>query len=212
MTSGSGGGMSLLFSFPWEVSVRYGSGSGLLAFADGEWWRVITAMFLHGGLVHFGFNSMALLSLGPIMESEYGTERFWVVYLASGIVGNLAHMATSGPGVVGASGALCGLIGLLIAFGTRVRTQATAHLKSAMIRFAFIMVVISLIPGVSWKAHFGGFACGYLLGWIVPNGQFRSKAQATFWQLVSLAGVILVLYCFYEISVHGADVFERYGI
>ena len=60
-----GGGLSLLGSFDTQLLLRFGAGLGALVFADGEWWRIIAPIFLHGGLLHFGFNTYVLLQLGP---------------------------------------------------------------------------------------------------------------------------------------------------
>lgn len=190
--------------FPIPIFLKYGAVFDAAVFDYGAWWRLATAMFLHGGLLHFAFNSYALLNLGPIVEAEFGTERFWFVYLCAGVAGNLLHivLAPLSP-VVGASGAICGLVGLLVAYGSRVRTGAAAALKQAMIRFSFLILIISLLPGVSWQAHLGGFATGFGLGWVVPTGRFRGRRDETLWQVLSLAGVLAVLYAFYKVAMEG---------
>ncbi len=195
-----GRGVGLFSSFGGEIFMKYGAVWNVAVFDFGQWWRLATAMFLHGGLLHFGFNSYVLLNLGPLVENEYGTERFWLVYLASGFFGNLVHVVLSPYPVVGASGAICGMVGLLLAFGSRVRTGSALMLRSAMVRFSVMILVISLLPGVSWQAHLGGFLTGLGLGWILPTGQFRGKETQTAWQLLALAGVLLVLFCFYRLA------------
>ena len=187
-----------------EVFWKYGAANAGAVFQLGDWWRLVTAMFLHGGLLHFGFNSMALLGLGPLVEGELGTERFWIVYLSTGFFGNLTHVFIERRfAVVGASVAICGLVGLLIAYGSRVRTRTSQNLKAAMLRFTVMIVIISLLPGVSWQGHLGGFLAGLGLGWIIPVGQFRSRQSAAGWRALSLAGVILVLFCFFQLTVRG---------
>lgn len=193
-------GLALLGAFSGAIFAKYGAVSAAAAFGFGEWWRLLTALFLHGGLLHFAFNSYALLGLGPLVEGEYGAERFWVVYLASGFLGNLAHVLLSPAPVVGASGAICGLVGVLIAYGSRVGTAGGRSVKAEMLRFAVLIGVISLMPGVSWQAHLGGLVGGLGLGWLVPTGEFRSRAAGALWQGLSLAGVILVLFCFYSLG------------
>ena len=207
---GEAQGLGRLIGFDLFTVYRYGASHGWLAAHDGEWWRLVTGIFLHGGLIHFGFNTYVLMQLGPLVESEYGTERFWVIYLTSGLVGNLA-VALLQPRVpvVGASGAIVGLVGLLIAYGSRIGTVGGQALRRTMIRYAIFILIISLLPGISLLAHAGGFVAGLVLGWIVPTGRFRSRATARTWQLLSLAGVVLVLFCFYQVSVHGTD-FQQY--
>lgn len=194
---GEGG---VFVSFSGGIIAKYGAVNAFFVEQFGTWWRLVTAMFLHGGLIHFFFNSYVLLGLGPLIEAEFGTERFWIVYFASGVIGNLVHVSLSPWGVVGASGAICGLVGLLIAYGSRVRTPATMAIRSSMLRFSVLILIMSFIPGVSWQAHLGGFATGFGLGWIVPTGQFRNRGTERLWQLLSLGAVLLVLYSFYRVA------------
>lgn len=200
----SGEGAGLFGSFNGRILDQFGAAYPAAVVMRGEWWLYVTAMFLHGGLLHFFFNSYCLLSLGPLIESEFGTERFWVVYFLSGVIGNVVHivMHSSNPvaAVVGASGAICGLVGLLIAYGSRVRTPATLALRTHMIRFSILILVISFLPGISMSAHVGGFLTGFGLGWVVPTGRFRSRSAATGWQALSLGAVLVVLYSFYKIA------------
>ncbi|MDX1387947.1 MAG: rhomboid family intramembrane serine protease, partial [Acidobacteriota bacterium] len=93
------GGTGFFWRFDTVLLIRFGaglSGSGYLpdgTWIDASWWRMVTAVFLHGGIVHFGFNSWVLMQLGPLSEAEYGMKRFWVIYLVSGVFGNLTHVA-----------------------------------------------------------------------------------------------------------------------
>ena len=76
----------------------------------GEWWRLITPIFLHGGLIHFLFNSYLLIHLGPLVEEIFGTYRYWVIYLCCGIAGSLFSQVPRFVNTVGASGAIMGLL------------------------------------------------------------------------------------------------------
>lgn len=186
-----------------ELYVKYGAAWGAAVFDGGHWWRLTTAMFVHGGLIHFGFNSYALLNLGPLMESEFGTERFWIIYLLTGIAGNLTHVLLSDPRrsfVVGASVALCGMVGVLLAYGWRLGTRTGQAIRAAMTRFAFMILIISLLPGISWQGHLGGFLAGLGLGWVIPLGKFRDRATAVVWQILAVAGVLFTLFCFYKLA------------
>ncbi len=190
----------LLSQFDGLSLVRFGSGFSPLTMDRGEWWRLVTPIFLHGGLLHFGFNSYALLQIGPLVEAEYGTERFAFVYLASGILGNLASQSLRTVNTVGASGALCGLIGLLLVFGIRKGGIAGTSFRSAMTQYAVYLLVFSLLPGVDLLCHLGGFAGGFLLGWIVPAGPARSRATAALWDALAFGSIALVLYSFYRVA------------
>jgi len=216
-TIGSGRSRGLLAAFDPITLVRFGSGLNLLTIAHGEWWRILTPIFLHGGLLHFGFNSYALLQIGPLVEEEYGTERFAVVYLVSGIFGNVFSqylrpylaqiLPWIGPGVhtVGASGALCGLIGLLIAYGTRRGGVAGTSLRSGMTQYAVYLLVFSLLPGIDLLCHLGGFLTGFALGFLVPAGPLRGPRAGALWEGLLLALVLVILFAFYRVAAHGAE-------
>lgn len=194
------GEASLLGAFGRELSYRFGSGWAP-AILHGEWWRLITPIFLHGGLIHFFFNSMVLLQLGPMVQELYDARRFWVIYLVSGILGNVAATVFNPRGgVVGASGAIFGLIGLLMIYGWRRGGVAGRQLKSFMARWAIIMFIISVLPGISFVAHAGGFLGGIILGMAVPYGHFRNRSSARIWEALSLAGVLLVLFAFLQVA------------
>jgi rhomboid protease GluP len=210
VASGQPTGLGRLMSFNVYDLLRLGGGLGSLAIHDGEWWRLVTSIFLHGGLLHFGFNSFVLLQLGPLVEETYGTEKFWVIYLWSGIAGNLAsQLAQQRVPVVGASGAIVGLIGLLLAYGIRRGGVIGGNIRSVMTRYAIYILVFSLLPGISLLSHAGGFAGGFLLGLVIPAGASRSRQAAAGFQMLAMAGVVLVLLSFYQVALHGGD-FLRY--
>jgi len=158
--------------------------------AGGEWWRLIPPIFLHGGLVHFFFNSYILLQLAPTVEEEYGTHRMLAAYLATGVGGFLttcAWSAVAGPRMsVGGSGAVLGLMGLLLAYGVRRGGGVGARVKAAIGQYVVYLFLISLLfRGVDHAAHVGGLATGFALGWIVPYGTYRTRAQAALWEGVA---------------------------
>jgi rhomboid protease GluP len=200
--SGGAGGLSFIGGFSLNTLVKFGGGAVALV-EGGDWWRLITPIFVHGGLIHFGFNSFVLLQLGPLVEEIYGTERFWVIYLAGGIVGNMAAVFLEPDPrkvVVGASGAIVGLIGLLLAYGIRRGGVVGGNIRSVMTRYAIYILVFSLLPGISLLAHAGGFVGGLMLGLIAPFGPFRSRATELAWQVLSLAGIALVFLCFWQVA------------
>jgi rhomboid protease GluP len=199
-------GLGLFSHFSGELLFRFGSGFSPVTLA-GEWWRVVTPIFLHGGILHFFFNSYVLLQLGPLVEEEFGTERFWVIYLLCGIAGSAASQFGSNlfrggaVNTVGASGAILGLMGLLLVYGWRRGGASGEALKSAMMRYAIYIVIFSLlVRGIDHVNHAGGFACGALLALIVPSGRYRSPAEARAWEVAAIAGVLLVVYCFYKVA------------
>jgi len=206
----SGGDLGLFKSFDGELLVRFGSGlSRPFRLSDGtvtggEWWRLITPIFLHGRLLHFFFNSYVLLQLGPIVEGIFGTARYWVIYLCCGIAGSAMSQLLRPVNTVGASGAIMGLMGLLLVYGWRRGGALGESLKASMLRFAVYIVIFSLlVRGIDHLNHVGGFACGALLALVVRAGAFRGRGEALFWQAASLAGVLLVLWAFYNVAAIG---------
>jgi rhomboid protease GluP len=202
---GGAEGLGIFSSFNLRLLYDFGAGYSPALFA-GEWWRVVTPIFLHAGVIHFFFNSYVLLQLGPLVENEFGTERFWVIYLLCGIVGSVASqlwtaMSPRPPISIGASGAIMGLMGLLLVYGWRRGGATGEALKSAMMRYAIYIVVFSLlVRGIDHVNHAGGFACGALLALIVPSGQYRGRSEARAWEVAAAAGILLVVYSFYKVA------------
>ena len=202
-------GFGRLLGFDGATLLRYGSGYPELTFGLGEWWRLITPLFLHAGILHFAMNSMALSSLGPLAEEEYGTERFGVIYLLSGLGGTLVAQYLGGVWTVGASGAICGLLGLMLVHGWRRGGAYGSAMQSVMARNAVMMVVMSLLPGIDWRSHLGGFLTGAACGLLIPWGPYRGRVAATIWSLAILACLGVCVAAFYSMAIHGADTVQR---
>jgi len=201
MKGADGGSRGLLASFEGELLYRFGSGFSPMTLS-GEWWRIVTPIFLHGGIVHFFFNSYVLLQLGPLVEDEFGTARFWVVYLLSGIAGSALSQFVRPVNTVGASGAIFGLIGLLLVYGWLRGGARGEALRAGMMRYLVYVLIFSLIAGggIDHLNHAGGLLCGALLGLVVPSGSYRGRGEALAWEVAALAGVLLVLLCFYKVA------------
>jgi rhomboid protease GluP len=198
--------LSRLWRFDGYTLIRYGSGFSPLTIGLHEWWRIVTPMFLHGGLLHFVFNSMALVQLGPLAEEEYGTERLAAIYVLCGVAGAAASQLNPWKDVVhtvGASGAICGLLGLLLVHGARVGGTYGQRLKSAMLQNVVLMIGISLIPGIDMVNHAGGFAMGCAMGYVAPSGPFRSRTTELIWQVLAWLSLGLVLASLYMMATHG---------
>ena len=126
--------------------------------------RVVTSMFLHGGIIHLGLNMYCLYILGTQLESFYGKIKYTIIYLLSGIIGNLFTLLfiSSGSVAIGASGAIFGLLGALLYFGYHYRIYLGEVMRSQVIPLIVINVVISFIFGFNNIAHLGGLFGGYL--------------------------------------------------
>src|SRR6185295_13914943 len=139
----------------------------------GQWWRLVTSMFLHGGLFHLAVNAWALYQLAGLFESWLGSPALLLVYFISGIAGSLASALVTSEPSVGASGAIFGLLGALIGFLLKHRDRLTPQAKSLMMQlvgWAVINVVLGFsIKGIDNAAHLGGCAAGLLCGLIMPE-------------------------------------------
>jgi rhomboid protease GluP len=133
-------------------------------------WRLVTAVFLHASLLHIVFNMWVLMDIGPQIEELYGSGRYFFIYIAGGIAGYLLSSGISGHASVGASGALLGLIGVLLANTTGRRSAAAQILRRQLIRWlVYIAVWGFLFPGVDNYAHAGGFVAGFILGKLMED-------------------------------------------
>jgi rhomboid protease GluP len=140
----------------------------------GEWWRLVTAMFLHIGLLHLLFNSWALYQLGGLFELMFGARRFLTIYFVSGIVASLASVLFTRSIAAGASGAIFGILGALIVAirrSPRWRHESwTRGLVQQLLFWAALNVFLGFtVPGIDNAAHIGGMITGMIFG-LVPHG------------------------------------------
>lgn len=157
-----------------DVHVALGSNFGPLTL-QGQWWRLLTCQFLHFGIVHLAFNSMALWQLGPLAERLFGRWHFLLLYLVAGIGGGFGTLLWR-PEVnsAGASGAIFGVIGGLLAFVSRrdlgVPLRLMFYLRRQLLTFGgFSLAAGFLLPGVDNAAHVGGLVTGYLCGLVLAR-------------------------------------------
>lgn len=195
-------GFSVLFNFNNEALYRLGMGIPF-RYDDFNWYRMLTAMYLHGGLIHIGFNMMALMNIGPAVEQVYGSARYFFCYTVCGFCGSVLSATFSVAPSVGASGAILGLIGLLLAITTRRGGAYMSALRGRLISSVISIFAIGLFFGGlrtdNW-AHFGGLAAGFLLGRVLAdrqpmNSRERNTADALGWSafLAILAGFVLMV-------------------
>ena len=169
---GRGGGLSILGSMGGLSTFRLGASYGPAIFYGHQWYRLITAMFLHGGLIHIGFNMMSLMNLGPALEELYGSSRYFFLYVVSGALGFLLSAAT-GHFSVGASGGLLGIVGAMIAVTSKRGGVYMRELRSRLVTSVVILFVLGAMPGIAidnW-AHGAGFVAGFVLGKVFPDRQ-----------------------------------------
>jgi rhomboid protease GluP len=165
--------------------LRLGADAGDRNVAGGEWWRFATSVFIHIGAVHLLFNGWALLQLAPFCERIYGSARFLAVYLLTGLVGNavsyLWHVEIQHTAWLqaGASGSLCGLLGLLLVFRLGGGWDAeAANVRTLVARWLLYVILFGVLVGADNAAHIGGAAGGLLLGLLLSLRPARGAAWA----------------------------------
>ncbi|MCU1339432.1 MAG: Rhomboid family protein [Bryobacterales bacterium] len=175
-----------------QTLVDFGAKYAPYIIGRGQWWRLITAAFLHGGLLHILMNSWVLFDLGPQVNEAFGTPRFLAIYLVSSVTGYLASLYFSPASVsIGASAGLCGLIGAMIALGTRDRTAWGAAIRRQYIHWMIYLLIFGLvIQGVDNAAHLGGLAGGFVVAYLAGTPSF-SEGVENFWRLA--AGLCLAV-------------------
>src|SRR5947199_3250095 len=175
--------------------------------AKGQWWRFVTPIFIHIGLLHLFFNSYALWIVGPQVEKLYGSGRFVILYVLTGVAGVYGSYAYHPDTIsAGASGAIFGLFGVLLAFGIRYRNSIPPFFKRAVGTGVLPVIVINLIigftiPQIDNSAHLGGLIAGAVLAGIVPFQRPGDETSNVFrsMQMILLA---IIAVCGYEVGAH----------
>ncbi|HKV64109.1 MAG TPA: rhomboid family intramembrane serine protease [Candidatus Acidoferrum sp.] len=194
-----GGGPNLFSGVNGRVLYQLGARQSI-AILSGEWWRLVMPIFLHGGLLHLGMNMLFFVDVGPQVERIYGSARYLFMYVFTGICSFIASTgwnlwAYHGFGVgIGASGALAGLIGIMLGMTTGRGGSYAREIRAQMLRMTGYLVLMAVLPiGIDNAAHFGGLASGFLLGKLFVdrepmNGKEFKRAYALGW----IAGVVVV--------------------
>lgn len=168
---------SLLYMNDIGVLVAFGAKTNELL-RQGEWFRLITPIFLHGGLLHLASNSYAIYAIGPLVEKLYGSARYLLLYLLAGVGGVIGSFIGSRGGSqtvpgVGASGAIFGLFGALLVVGYKYRNELPPRFRQSIKSGILPVIVINLfigfsIPFIDNAAHIGGLVTGALLAFAIP--------------------------------------------
>ncbi len=169
------------------------------AIYEGEWWRFLTPMFLHIGILHILLNMMALYFLGTVVEKIYGSFRFFVIYMTAGIFSIIASFAFSPVISAGASGAIFGLFGALLYFGVFYRELFFKTMGMNVLFLLGINLVFGMImPMVDNAAHIGGLVGGFLASAIVhlPKKNYQLSYSALSIAMISLLTSSLLWYGF----------------
>ena len=193
MKAGRGNGMDL----DSETLIIFGAKVGL-GFLHGQWWRLVTAGFLHGGLFHILMNSWVLFDLGAQVEEIYGPSRMWVIYFIGSCFGYLVSAWCSQAPSIGASAGLCGLIGAMIALGVRHRNPMGQAIRGMYVRWAVYILLFGLIPGfhIDNFAHMGGLVGGFCIGYIAETPGRQGSSGEGLWRAAAWFCVILTVVSF----------------
>jgi rhomboid protease GluP len=225
----SGMTFSLLEFFPPEVLVAYGAKLNV-RINEGQWWRLVTQMFVHVNLLHLLVNMYSLWIVGPYVEKLYGTAKFVVFWVITGIAGAFAsYLTVVSPDTqlgsfgrflfktndfpsAGASGALFGLVGVLFVFGIKFRHELPEGFKRAFGTGMLPIIVINLFIGylgrglIDNAAHLGGLVGGAALAVLVEYRRPGARTGvAITWQVLRVGALILVAVSFVKVAQHFRD-------
>ena len=192
----------------------FGAKEGHAIWQGHEWWRVITAGFLHGGMFHILMNGYVMLDLGAQIEVIYGPARLIVFYVLTSAAGFLLSAWWSPTLSIGASAALFGYIGAMIALGVANPSSVGRMIRGMYTRWAiyglaygFIPVVLGLVGiqlpiALDNAAHIGGLAAGFGLGYVAGIPAHSTYARERLWQIGAGACILLTLVSFYLVYLH----------
>lgn len=235
MWQSSGMSFSVLNFFPYEVLVAYGAKVNYLIREHHQWWRFITPMFIHINLLHLLVNMYSLWVVGPYVEKLYGSAKFIVFWVVTGIAGVVASYLTVLPedrqlGALtsflfktadtpsaGASGALFGLVGVLFVFGIKFRHELPEGFRRAFGTGLLPMIGMNLFIGyvgrgfIDNAAHLGGLLAGAFIALLVDYRRpGENTGIAVAWRVLQVACIALSLFGFIKVAQHLRDSLPEY--
>jgi membrane associated rhomboid family serine protease len=225
MWQSSGLTSQALWEFPEPVLLAYGAKLNLLINEQHQWWRFVTPMFVHVNLPHILINMYSLWVVGPYVEKLYGSAKFIVFWVLTGIAGVVASYLTVRPALAigpgrflfkgsdvlsaGASGALFGLVGVLFVFGIKFRRELPEGFKRAFGTGMLPIIMINLFIGylgrglIDNAAHLGGLASGAILALAVDYRRPGEKSVvATAWRVLQVAAIGIIAVSFLKTVQH----------
>jgi membrane associated rhomboid family serine protease len=229
MWQSSGLTSSALWEFPLPVLLAYGAKLNYYIQTEHQWWRLVTPMFVHVNLPHLLVNMYSLWIVGPYVEKLYGSAKFVVFWVVTGVAGVVASYLTVRPDLgvssigrflfklsdvpsAGASGALFGLVGVLFVFGIKFRHELPEGFKRAFGTGMLPIIMINLFIGylgrgfIDNAAHLGGLVSGAALALIVDYRRPGEKSGiAITWRTLQIAAIALVVVSFLKTAQHLGD-------
>ncbi len=165
------------FLAPGQTSLLLLGASGTVPVDEfGRFWSFLSANYLHGGLLHIGFNMMALRQVGPMVIQEFGVSRMFTIYTIGGIGGYILSYLAGVPLTVGASASICALIGALLFYGkSRGGTYGAMVYREVGGWVAGLFLFGLIVPGINNWGHGGGIISGILLGFLLGYNERRRE-------------------------------------
>lgn len=191
-----------------ESLIKWGANFGPKVSA-GDWWRLFTAMFVHVGAVHILMNMWALWNVGGLVERALGTTTFLVVYLLSGWAGSIASVLVNPMTVsAGASGAIFGVFGVMLAFVLRPRSTVPRAALKSLRGNIFFFLALNLwlgikMPAIDLAAHGGGLVCGFVLGALLTHELTTNERRAALRRTVPVGAFAAVALSFLTFILRG---------
>jgi rhomboid protease GluP len=176
--------------------------------SEGEWWRFLSANFLHIGLMHLLFNSYALFQVGPLVEEIYGEQKFLFIYIFTGIFCWIPSYY-AGINGAGASGAISGLIGLMAVYGYRQGGTFGKALMKSMLTWMGMTIVFGFFIGANNVAHAGGFLAGGALGFLLKGEPVGTVRTRSLWNALALISILIFAVSFTMVGRHYGTIQEQ---
>ena len=192
------------------VLIGFGAKQNNLIAEQHQYWRLITSIFIHIGIIHLLLNNYALWIIGQEIERIYGSARFVVLYLVTGVIGSIGSFTFNPQATsAGASGAIFGLFGALAAFAFRYRKEIPEFLSREIKRRILPIIAINLVFGFSVRivdnaAHLGGLLSGVALALAVPYKRPNERTTPLMWRTLQVICLVVIFVSF-------ADAFRSYN-
>jgi rhomboid protease GluP len=166
------------------------------AILAGEWWRLITAGFLHGGFLHILMNSYALFIVGSQVEQDYGANRYIVFYIFTTLTGFLASFYWTAAISVGASAGIFGLMGAMIVLGMREKSAYGNAIRNQYLLWAGLSFALAAFGdlAIDNAAHIGGLAGGLAIGYVAGTPRYNRTVEQV-WRGLAIGAVAVTVFC-----------------
>lgn len=198
----------LLFLTPSPYALKFlgATGKSVIS-AYGDWWTIITANWLHGGLLHIVFNMLALKTLVPLITEEYGAFRMFVLYTLTGMCGFLLSYIGNVSLTIGASSGICGLIGAAMYFGKSSKGQWGRLVYKETIGWVISLILFGfLIPNINNWSHAGGIVSGIIFGWMLGYNQKRKENY--FDKILAVSLMVLTAWLLFKNVIEGFSIID----